>query len=768
MSLSAALHTAGNALAAFEKALTVVQNNVTNSSTPGYVRQTPTFEAAAFGYGSGEPGGVLTGPVQSARDQYAEQTVRIANSQLGMYEQQVQTLTDLQNQFDISGNSGVPGALSGLYNAFSTWANSPNDPNAKQGVMTAADTLARSFQQTVANVSQAASNASTQVDSLVAQVNTITGNIAAFNAKLKQGDHNDPGIDASINSSLQDLSEIANVTVTNHSDGSVDVMLDGQIDLVSGIYARPINVGSSPLTPTASVTGGNPVGTVNITAGKNDTLQLKIDGATNKTITLSPNDTTLSAVVTDMNSQLGGLAKASTDSQGRLVITSANTGANAAVQVLAANANSTVGLITTGNPGVVIQDSAGNDITDKFTQGKLGGALAALNQLFPAIQGSNAETGSLNQLAGTLADRVNSLLGVDLFTYNRTSSAGVAGSMQLNSKITASSMPSPHATSVTGTAVTQPLDLTTNNQLNLTVDGATYPPVTLSPTDTTILDVVADLNAKFASLGIGAYATVNGNTGALIISTTGTGNNASVQINAGTANTTLGLNSATPTYGNVATVTGAPVVNPVSITANSTDELDLQVNGTKYPIMLSSADTTLAVVADDLNQKLAALGLKAGATLSPAGALVISATGTGTTSLQVLSSGTANSQIGMTSPTTTSSQSVNAIALNLANLETPQTSADEINGQSYSSYFGSIASSVGSVLATATTGQTSQQDVLNQAESIRQQISGVDLNFEATQVIQLQSSYNAASKLVTVIDDMTQTVLGLITKSSVL
>jgi len=57
---------------------------------------------------------------------------------------------------------------------------------------------------------------------------------------------------------------------------------------------------------------------------------------------------------------------------------------------------------------------------------------------------------------------------------------------------------------------------------------------------------------------------------------------------------------------------------------------------------------------------------------------------------------------------------------------------------------------------------TSQQDVVTQTQALRQQISGVDLNAEATTLLQLQSSYQAASKMVTVIDSLTQTILQLI------
>src|ERR1700712_1223279 len=103
MSLFSALTSTANSLAAYEKALTVTQNNVENSSTAGYVKQTATFQSLPFS--DSEAGGVVAGDVLSSRDEYAEQNVRTANSQFGYYEQQVDSLTTLQSQFDVSGNS---------------------------------------------------------------------------------------------------------------------------------------------------------------------------------------------------------------------------------------------------------------------------------------------------------------------------------------------------------------------------------------------------------------------------------------------------------------------------------------------------------------------------------------------------------------------------------------------------------------------------------------------------------------------------------------
>jgi flagellar hook-associated protein 1 FlgK len=666
MSLFSALQSASNSLVAFENALTVTQNNVSNASTPGYVTQTPTFEALPFEQNTGASGGVTLGQVQSARNEYAEQSVQQATAQLGTYEQQVESLTNLQTQFDISGNTGVPAALSSLYSAFSNWASNPNDTTARQNVITNAQNLASAFQETAAGTSQIASNTNDQITALVNQVNGYTSQLATYNQQIQQGNASDPSLDAAIHSTLQSLSEIAGITATQQADGTYSVSLGGQINIVNGDHSNPLKTSIGMPTGT-SVTSGNPVTTpVSIVAGVNDKLNLNIDGSNVPTITLSPSDTTAAAVVNDINTQLaaaGSTAKASQNSQGQLVIASGSSGANASVTVLSGTANSTLALSTSATPQMRLLDSNGNDVTNELQQGKLAAALSVANQALPSILGDASQTGSLNQMATSFANRVNTLVGANIFTYDPTNAANAAASLAVNPNMTAASLPGSQVVAVTGSAVTGPITITagSNDSLNLNVDGKTWPTIALSPSDTSITSVAADLNSQFSTLGIGAQASVNASTGALVLSTTGTGNSASIQILSGSANATLGLTSTTPTYQNGA----------------------------------------------------------------------------------------------------------NTAALNLANLENPQSSADEIGGQSYTAYFGSIAAGVGAQLSTATNNQSTQQDVVNQTEALRQQVSGVDLNTQATQIIQIQSAYEAASKVVTVIDSMTQTLLQLITPSSV-
>jgi flagellar hook-associated protein 1 FlgK len=101
----------------------------------------------------------------------------------------------------------------------------------------------------------------------------------------------------------------------------------------------------------------------------------------------------------------------------------------------------------------------------------------------------------------------------------------------------------------------------------------------------------------------------------------------------------------------------------------------------------------------------------------------------------------------------------NGTALALAGLAT---AANGIDGQSFSQNFGNIAAGVGTALSSATTAQTEQTSLLAQAQSLRATAQGVDLNQEAVTVTELQTSIDAASKVFSVIDQLTQTIINLI------
>jgi flagellar hook-associated protein 1 len=102
----------------------------------------------------------------------------------------------------------------------------------------------------------------------------------------------------------------------------------------------------------------------------------------------------------------------------------------------------------------------------------------------------------------------------------------------------------------------------------------------------------------------------------------------------------------------------------------------------------------------------------------------------------------------------------NGTALALAGLDS--STAGPIGGQGFTQYFSSLVATVGNAVNNANTGATAQSQLVAQAKSLQQQVSGVSLDQEAIRLVQLQSSYQAARKVVTVIDQLTQSLMTMI------
>jgi flagellar hook-associated protein 1 len=104
----------------------------------------------------------------------------------------------------------------------------------------------------------------------------------------------------------------------------------------------------------------------------------------------------------------------------------------------------------------------------------------------------------------------------------------------------------------------------------------------------------------------------------------------------------------------------------------------------------------------------------------------------------------------------------NGVPLALSQLANPTDPADEINGFSFSQFYGNLAANVGSQLQQAQNSTQVQQSLVAQAQNQRQQISGVDLNEEAMVAVEFQRAYEANSRLITVLDQLTLDTINML------
>jgi flagellar hook-associated protein 1 FlgK len=107
-------------------------------------------------------------------------------------------------------------------------------------------------------------------------------------------------------------------------------------------------------------------------------------------------------------------------------------------------------------------------------------------------------------------------------------------------------------------------------------------------------------------------------------------------------------------------------------------------------------------------------------------------------------------------------QVANGIAISLSGLGESTAATDTIGGQSILDFLNGQTQVIGQQVASATSGQTVSQQSLTQAQAMRTQVSGVSLNEEAINVMQLQRGYQAISKMISVIDGLTDTLINMV------
>jgi flagellar hook-associated protein 1 FlgK len=245
-SLFSTIQTAASSLNILSRGLQVTENNVGNANTPGYARQSLQLESLPFDPTVGLPGGVLSAGLESSRDPYAEQSVRTQQSALGLATQQSNDLQGVEPYFSLTG-SNISSSLSQFFNSFSQLSISPNDATARQTVISDAGQLASSFQQTANGLASQASAVGQETSGTVANINSLASDIAKLTtqgAGIRTGTE-DAGVDANLNSDLEQLSQYAQVTVLQQPNGSLNVYLNGRTPLVLGNQASAISVGAS-------------------------------------------------------------------------------------------------------------------------------------------------------------------------------------------------------------------------------------------------------------------------------------------------------------------------------------------------------------------------------------------------------------------------------------------------------------------------------------------------------------------------------------------
>lgn len=239
------------ALRAYGKDLSVIQNNVANVHTPGFVRQRLQLLPQNFNTKLELSGGLSTGALLSSRDAYIERAVWRQNTLLGRQSQSALDLGQIEPVFQIGEGAGIPGSLNDFFNSVSSWSVNPNDPVARQVVLDRASATARSFNAAANALGEAQSNADRDIRDTVDTINNLAGQIATINSERRTDRRKleDPALDARIHATLEQLSQYVDFNAIEQKDGSFTVLFGGQRPLVQGDRQNVLSADFSSPSP---------------------------------------------------------------------------------------------------------------------------------------------------------------------------------------------------------------------------------------------------------------------------------------------------------------------------------------------------------------------------------------------------------------------------------------------------------------------------------------------------------------------------------------
>ena len=165
-------------------------------------------------------GGVTLEGFQKIRDQVLELRIQEETQQQSSANAQANASQSIEPLFTSSGQD-IGSQMSAYFTSLSALSASPADNTLRQGVMTAGQNLANSFQTTASGLIQIQASMNQTVPQDVVQINQLTQQIANLNGEItQQGGGNDTGaLQDQRNNAVLNLSGLMNVSVIQTNQG---------------------------------------------------------------------------------------------------------------------------------------------------------------------------------------------------------------------------------------------------------------------------------------------------------------------------------------------------------------------------------------------------------------------------------------------------------------------------------------------------------------------------------------------------------------------
>ncbi|MBI3818684.1 MAG: flagellar hook-associated protein FlgK [Planctomycetes bacterium] len=238
MSLSIGYDIGIKSLLASQSALQTIGNNVANANTPGFSREQVIMgESAPVMVGGLSLGtGVDIAQIRRVVDEGLDLRILANRSALARMSTENSGLQQIESIWNGAGGNGLPASLNSFFSNLGTLANHPDDTTSRKSAVTSGNDIANALRDLSANLKSFRDDQRFAANLRVQEANSISSQIADLNgqiANLKTRNVDAHALKDRRQQLLNDLGEIASVETIPSSNDMVRVLVGGTT-IVSG------------------------------------------------------------------------------------------------------------------------------------------------------------------------------------------------------------------------------------------------------------------------------------------------------------------------------------------------------------------------------------------------------------------------------------------------------------------------------------------------------------------------------------------------------
>ena len=246
MSINKIMNVGKAALAANQSALSTTAHNVANVNTPGFSRQRVNMEAAIpSNEGGVQTGsGVVAGSITRAASPFVNRRIQQESTDLGSYEGMSGIMQQVEAVMQDDGEKGISSSMTKFFNDVRNLSAQPDSQALRTVVQESARSVGNNFNNTSQSLGKIHDDLNRRVESSVAEVNTLTTDIARLNKRVAEieiagGQANDERDSRDL--AVQKLSKLIDIQEVPGEHGLVGINAGRMGSLVTGFESQGLS-----------------------------------------------------------------------------------------------------------------------------------------------------------------------------------------------------------------------------------------------------------------------------------------------------------------------------------------------------------------------------------------------------------------------------------------------------------------------------------------------------------------------------------------------